>query len=873
MNNQAHWHTMDTQQVLEAVDASPQGLTAGEAQARLARDGENKLAEQKPRSWVSIFFAQFADIMVIVLFVAALISGLLGEWVDAAIIGVVILLNAILGTVQESRAEAALQALKSMSAPFARALRDGAVAHIPASELVAGDVVLIEAGDNIPADIRLLECASLKVEESALTGESVPVEKNCAPLEDAKAALGDRINMLYMSTIATYGRGVGVVVATGMHSQIGRIAGQLQQEKSEETPLQKKLKQITNILSIAVLVIAAVIFGVGLLGGRDVLDMFLTAVSLAVAAIPEGLVAVVTIVLAMGMQRMAKRGAIIRKLPAVETLGSTSVICSDKTGTLTRNRMRVVETWTGGAPGEAPQGSAALAPLYEAMGHCNDVRLGEADETIGDPTETALIDYLFEAKIWGAQDVLARSRTGEIPFDSERKRMSVVIAKDGRQRVLVKGAPDVLIARCDQLLDQGKPVPMDDAARSRANEAVDNMARRALRVLAFAYKDVQDVDTSDIDGTESSLTLVGLTGMIDPPRDEARDAIAICRRAGIQPVMITGDHKVAAVAIAQNLGILNDGMRAITGAELDQISDEALTEQVPEIGVYARVAPEHKSRIVRAWQQRGDIVAMTGDGVNDAPALKEADIGVGMGITGTDVSKGASDMVLTDDNFATIVKSVKEGRRIFDNIHKAVRFLLSSNAGEVIALFVATLLGWPLLAPVHILWVNLVTDTFPALALGVEPAEPGLMDRPPREASRPFFTGYTWTQVGILGALEGGLTLVAYAIGQAMGGAVCGTTMAFVTLGLTQLVAALGFFSEHDSIVTLKPRRHKMLLLALAGSALLQLVVVLLPPLRSIFSLTMLSGVQWLIVLGLMAAMLVFIELQKRVTRLLHQAE
>ena len=858
--SQQSWHTRTAEEALQLLKTGREGLTGAEAETRLTQYGPNKLEEGKRRSKLAIFLSQFKDFMIWVLIAAALISGFLGEWVDAAIIAVVVVLNAVMGTVQESKAEAALEALKAMSAPFAKVLRDGATGKIPAQELVPGDVVVLEAGDSVPADLRLLESNSLKVEESALTGESVPVEKDAACTAAEDAPLGDRLNLAYLGTAVTYGRAVGLVVGTGMNTEMGKIAHQLTSTEKEITPLQQKLNKLSNLLSYLVIGIAAVIFVVGLLRQQPWNESFLTAVSLAVAAIPEGMVAVVTIVLAMGMQRMAKQGAIIRRLPAVETLGSTDVICSDKTGTLTLNRMTVQQEWTGGAPSEH---------LYETMLHCNDSTAGDGS-FVGDPTETALLDYLVKLGVTTPEAVKARVRAGEIPFDSDRKLSTVVLDLDnGKKRVLVKGAPDVLLSRCDSRLTSDGVASLDD--RAPIEEANEQMARQALRVLAFGYKDVDSVDCSDVAGTESGLTFCGLVGMIDPPREEVKQAVAECRAAGILPVMITGDHKITASAIAEQLGILGDGRRAITGTELEQMSDDELYNQVRDIAVYARVSPEHKMRIVSAWQRRGKIVSMTGDGVNDAPALKAADIGVGMGITGTDVSKGASDMVLTDDNFATIVIAVREGRRIFDNIHKAVRFLLSSNCGEVITMFFASVAGLTILKPTHILWVNLVTDSLPALALGVEPEEPGVMNRPPRGKDTPFFTGRQWLRVGMTGLVEAALTVLAFYLGRRTGIANLDMTMAFITLALLQLFAALGFQSEHSSLFRMKPGEHPKLWLGLGVSALLQLVVLFVPPLRVAFDLVMIPAAQWAEILGMCLIMLLFTELQKWTARRRHE--
>ncbi len=849
------WYTLPIEIVCEELHSGTGGLQSSLAASRFTQGGPNQLISGERKTLLSIFLAQFADLMIWVLLGAAIISGLVGEWIDASIILVVVFLNAILGTVQESKAEAALDALQEMSAPTAQVVRDGVPQAIAARELVMGDWVLLEAGDSIPADLRLVESVALKVEESALTGESVPVEKGISPLGEENVPIGDQTNMAFMGTSVTYGRGSGVVVATGMQTQMGAIATQLTTVGNEITPLQQKLNQISRILSIGVLVIAVVVFAIGLAVGNQPLTMFLIAVSLAVAAIPEGLVAVVTIVLALGMSRMAGRGAIIRRLPAVETLGSTQVICSDKTGTLTQNKMTVQELW-----------SENKTLLTDAMGHCNDSRLGEGLETIGDPTETALLDFVLQNNVWIAEQVRQRKRLGEVPFDSQRKLSTVAIehpSGDGA-RVFVKGAPDVLIDRCVQ--EVGNPEGRLDSARvvqiERTNE---EMAKQGLRVLAFAYKDEVRTDFSHAEEVEENLTFIGLVGMIDPARPEAKEAIAQCRQAGILPVMITGDHKITAMAIAQEIGILTPGMQALTGKELETMTEDELEENVPRTAVYARVAPEHKSRIVSAWQKRGKTVAMTGDGVNDAPALKIADIGVGMGITGTDVSKQASDMVLTDDNFATIVSAVQEGRRIFDNIHKTVRFLLSSNAGEVIAILTATIWGWHLLSPVHILWINLVTDTLPAIALGMEPAELDVMERKPRDKKIPFLQKSDWVTIVTIGVVEAALALLAYVLG---GKGITGTTMAFLTLSLSQLFAAVGFQSERHSILRIKWREHPVLWLAFLGSALLQLVVMFVPQLRGIFDLVPLTAGQWLTVGGLCLGMLTFVELQKLVARL-----
>lgn len=854
------WYTLSGEECVARLNSGKDGLSSDEAAKRLAADGPNKLIEGKRKTMLGIFFAQFTDLMIWVLMAAAAVSFIFNHITDGVIILTVVLLNAVLGTVQESRAESALDALNKMSAPFAKVYRDGSLAKIPASEIVTGDIVAIEAGDSVPADMRLLESASIKAEESALTGESLPDEKFADLILGGDAPIGDRDNMLHMGTSVTYGRGTGVVVACGMATLMGGIADQLGSTKNELTPLQKQLNKISTVLSIGVLIIAAIIFCIGMLYGTDLLTNIMTAVSLAVAAIPEGLVAVVTIVLAMGMSRMAGRGAIIRRLPAVETLGSTQIICSDKTGTLTLNRMTVKKFWLQSESDTSDD--ARFEPLVQAMGHCNDSKLDEKGGAIGDPTETALIDYVLAHNNWSADQIRGRIRAGEIPFDSERKLSTVVVSRDGGYRIYVKGAPDVLLSRCSGL------TPQELAAAEAANA---DMAGQALRVLAFGYKDSTSADVSDIASTERDLTFCGLVGMIDPPRPEARDAVAACRSAGILPVMITGDHKITAVAIADSLGMLSDGRGALSGAELEALTDEQLDAKIADIGVYARVAPEHKTRIVRTWQKKGKIVSMTGDGVNDAPSLKAADIGVGMGITGTDVSKGASDMVLTDDNFATIVSAVGEGRRIFDNIHKTVSFLLSSNLGEVLAILIATLSGFTLLGATHILWVNLVTDTFPALALGSEPAESDVMERPPRDSRRPILSFSDWMRVLFIGAVEAALCLAAYWFGSQTD-AKTGTTMAFITLAFLQLFACIGFQSERHSILKLAPTKHPILWLALFGSAALQMVVLFVPFLRDAFNLTLLSGAQWGEIGLLCLAMLIVIEVQKLIIRFTHKS-
>lgn len=871
------WCSLSTDETCSLLKTDPQGLSTEEASARLKDFGPNQLEEKGKKSVVTIFLSQFKDLMIWVLIAAALITAYVsyaeGDFpIDTIIIAIVVLLNAVLGTVQEYKAEASLAALKKMAAPYARVMRNGTVKNIPASEVVIGDIVLLEAGDSIPADLRILESNSLKIEESALTGESKAVNKGTQTLADQdgrRVSLGDQTNMAFMGTNIVYGRGNGIVIATGMQTQIGKIAGQLSETKKETTPLQKKLNQISKYISVIVVFIAVAVFAIGWVTGQDLMRMFLTAVSLAVAAIPEGMVAAVTIVLALGMSRMAKRGALVRRLPAVETLGSTQVICSDKTGTLTQNRMTVQKMWVFKEIDDPH--SPDLKPLEEAFADCNDSRIDENGKPAGDPTENALLDYLLDNGLRTAEQLRERTRAGEIPFDSDRKRSTVAVQNEsGGVRIYVKGAAESIVRRSVSAFKDGSIVPLTEDMRRKILAANEEMAEKALRVLAFSFKDADSINPENMEETENGLIFCGLAGMIDPARPEVKETIETCRRAGITPVMITGDHKTTAVAIANDLGLLNDGRIAVTGADLEEMSDAELDKKITEIGVYARVSPEHKVRIVDAWQKRGKIVAMTGDGVNDAPALKRADIGVGMGITGTDVAKGTADMVLTDDNFATIVIAVKEGRGIFDNIHKTVSFLLSSNIGEVIAILTATILGFTLLSPIHILWVNLVTDTFPALALGIEPPEEDIMDRKPRDQKIPFLTGKQWTNIFMIGIVDALLTLVAYFIGSQVS-VQTGITMAFMTLGLIQLFVALGFQSERSSIFKIHPKEHPYLWLAFFGSAALQMIIALVPFLRDIFGLAALTLTQWAVILALCIIMLLFIELRKAVFRHIHK--
>ena len=779
------------EQVLQSLQTDPaQGLSAAEAARRLEQHGANVLREKKKKTNLQRFLDQFKDVMILILIAAAIVSFVIacvegnpGEFFEPALILLIVILNAVMGMLQESKAEKALDALKSMSAPHARVLRDGTEQIIDAASLVPGDIIRLEAGDFVPADARLLHSAGLKSEESALTGESVPSEKDAQEPVAADAALGDRVNMVFSGCSVTYGTATAVVTATGMQTEMGKIAGLLSGEEETQTPLQKKLASLGKILGFVALGACAIIFVVGLLNGIDVLEIFMTSVSLAVSAIPEGLPAIVTIVLSIGVQRMVKKNAIIRRLPAVETLGSASVICSDKTGTLTQNRMTLQKAYLDGAAEIIDSGDAAARTLVRTAALCCDGAVTfEADGTvthIGDPTETAIV---FAAHQFGdTKETLGAAfpRLAELPFDSDRKRMSVVVEHDGRKLAIVKGAFDGIAPLCTA------------GDTERARQVNDEMSRKALRVLAVAVREIDALpEVLAPETLEKDLTFLGLVGMIDPPREEARDAVAVCREAGIRPVMITGDHVVTASAIAKNLGILQDGDRAITGAELDAMSETELDAAVEQISVYARVSPENKIRIVKAWQKKNKVVAMTGDGVNDAPALKAADIGCAMGITGTDVAKGAADMTLTDDNFATIVDAVREGRGIYANIRKVVGFLLGTNIGEVITVFAAMLL-WhrsPLLS-MQLLWINLVTDSLPAIALGMEEVEPGVMRQKPKPKDEGIFAHGLGVRVVLQGLMFGILSLAAFWIGwQSTGDLAGGQTLAFMTLALSQVV-------------------------------------------------------------------------------------
>ncbi len=849
----------EKQTVLDLLKTDRNGLSMDEAAARLKERGMNKLAESRKKTVVQRFFEQMKDPMVIVLIAAAIISGIAAEIADAVIILMVVVLNSVLGVVQEGKAEKAIEALARMSSPYCRVRRNGHVIQVKSEEVVPGDVILLEAGDAVPADMRLIEASSLKIEEASLTGESVPTEKNsdAAATRDQDIPLGDRHNMAYMGTNVVYGRGEGVVVETGMSTEMGKIADIISRTDEEKTPLQKTLAGLSRILSICVLGISVFIFVFSVMrnggfSGGQVLDMFLLAISLAVAAIPEGLVAVVTVVLSIGVTKMSRRSAIIRKLTAVETLGCTQIICSDKTGTLTQNKMTVVDAF--GDTGR----------LAVSMALCSDAELSEdKSDVIGEPTECALVRYAYELGYDKTALDAAAPRAAEAPFDSMRKMMSTVHRDTaGRYVQYTKGAPDELLRKCGHMLSGSDVVPLTDELREMILGENRKMAEKALRVLGSAMKEMDALpDEISPDILEKDLTFIGLAGMIDPVRPEVKAAIEKCRAAGIKPVMITGDHRDTAVAIAKDLGIITDERQALTGTGLDKIPDEEFDRNVGNYAVYARVQPEHKVRIVSAWKKNGMITAMTGDGVNDAPALKTADIGVGMGITGTDVSKNVSDMVLADDNFATIVHAVEEGRRIYDNIRKAIQFLLSANFSEVAALFTATLLNFRLFTPIHILWINLVTDTFPAIALGMEDAEPDIMERPPRRADEGVLAGGMAAGVIYQGLAVAVLTLASFYIGYRQSH-VTGMTMAFLTLSLCEVFHSINMRSQLKSIFRLKTH-NRYLIGAMILSVVLTLAVIYIPGLNTIFNLIALSPANLAAGTGLALLIIPVVELVK----------
>ena len=863
--------------VFKEVQSSPSGLSSKEAASRLEKYGANTLQEGKKKSLLEKFVDQFKDFMILVLLVAAVVSMFAHQGdpdpTDAIIILAVVLLNAVLGVFQESKAEEAIEALKKMASPVASVLRDGHVEHIKGEDIVVGDVVILEAGDVVPADMRLFEVNTVKIEESALTGESVPVDKDLVIPAGDEVGIGDRTNMAFSSTNVTYGRAVGVVTSTGMNTEVGKIANMLANTEEGKTPLQENQDALGKWLTIMILVIAVIIFLVGMLRGNEWTHMLLTAIAIAVAAIPEGLPAISTIILALGTQKMAQRNAIVRKLPAVETLGGVEIICSDKTGTLTLNQMTVEKMVYDNEIHDASEEISKDNIALRVMNLANDTKISQDNSLLGDPTETAMVQYGLDKNYDVREELVNIPRIAEVPFDSTRKLMTTIHQlEDGKYLVATKGAPDMLLDRVTKIEKHGQVSAFTEDDRTTLMKLNKEMATQALRVLAMAYKVIDTLpETVDTDSIEHDLIFAGLVGMIDPERKEAAAAIKVAQSAGIRTIMITGDHRDTAQAIAKRLGILRpdqeDGV--LTGGELNDISDEELERTVDTYSVYARVSPEHKVRIVKAWQKNGKVVSMTGDGVNDAPSLKQADIGVGMGITGTEVSKGASDMVLADDNFETIVVAVEEGRKVFANIQKAVQYLLSANFGEVMTMFVATMAGWSILEPIHILWINLVTDVFPAIALGLEEAEADIMNHPPRGKGSNFLSNGVLPSIFYQGFFEGGITLFVfwYATHIANWGNPVGETMAFATLGLIQLFHAFNVKSVYKSLGTVGAFKNKMFNYAILVSAVMLLSVMVIPGLTTVFDVAILTAEQWLFVVGAAFSIVPIVEIAKAIMR------
>lgn len=882
--SKALFYTQGVEEVLKSLDTSIDGLSTAQAKERLDAYGYNELDEGEKRSLLSKFIDQFKDLMIIILLVAAALS-IITEGrhglTDACIIFAVVVLNAAFGVYQEGQAEAAIEALKNMSSPMARVRRDGNVVEIDSRELVPGDIVLLEAGDVVPADMRLIEAASLKIEEAALTGESVPVEKDITETVEAEAGIGDRVNMCYQNSNVTYGRGTGVVTNTGMYTEVGKIADMLANADESQTPLKQSLEQLSKTLTYLIIAIALVTFLVSVfIRGEQPLEGLMVAVALAVAAIPEGLPAIVTILLSLGTTTLAKRNAIVRKLPAVETLGSTEIIASDKTGTLTMNQMTVEKVYTNGQLQNADAELGADNTTLRIMTFANDTKVDPDGKLIGDPTETALVQFGLDHNFDVREVLKSEPRVAELPFDSDRKLMSTIHKEpDGSYFVAVKGAPDQLIKRVTRIEINGEVRPITDEDKQAILAVNKDLAKQALRVLMMAYKTTSEIPTLESEVVESDLIFSGLVGMIDPERPEAAEAVRVAKEAGIRPIMITGDHQDTAEAIAKRLGIIdpNDTEdRVITGAELNELSDEEFQKVFKQYSVYARVSPEHKVRIVKAWQNEGKVVAMTGDGVNDAPSLKTADIGIGMGITGTEVSKGASDMVLADDNFATIIVAVEEGRKVFSNIQKSIQYLLSANMAEVFIIFFATLFGWDVLQPVHLLWINLVTDTLPAIALGVEPAEPGIMTHKPRGRQSNFFDGGVFGAIMYQGVFQTILVLAVYGWGlvfpehhtQAEIHADA-LTMAYATLGLIQLLHAFNVKSVYQSVFKVGLFRNKTFNWAIPVAFILLMATIVVPGFNNLFHVSHLSFTQWLAVMVGSFLIVVLVEIVKAIQRAL----
>lgn len=876
------WYSKRNDDVISELGTNPtSGLSTSEANKRLGHYGPNEFSNHKKPSVWNLFFGQINSMLIYILIAAALISLVVGEYSDASIIVIVILLNAVIGVIQESKAEKALEELKKMSTPRAIVRRDGTNREIPSEQLVPGDIVIIDAGRFIPADLRLIETANLKIEESTLTGESVPVDKDANWQPDNELVpIADQRNMAFMSTLSSYGRGIGVVVNTGMKTEIGKIAGLLGEQKREPTPLQIKLAELGKILGIGAILVSAVIFFIGYFQGRAPLDIFLIAVSLAVAAIPEGLPAIVTIVLALGVQRMIKQRAVVRKLPAVETLGAVSVICSDKTGTLTQNKMTVTKIFVNGKY-KSMNALKIENPyeklFFEVMALCNDAVVTNEEQS-GDPTEIALVAAARHVGIDKQQIYKTYKRVNEIPFDSDRKRMTTVHRYGERHLVLVKGALESILPITAHIILNGQKIPFTPNEAEKIKSQANDMSNESLRVLAIAYKETADVFDENL---ENELILLGLTGMIDPPREEVKAAIAQCKDAGIKTIMITGDHQKTAFAIAKELGIASDEKETITGHDLDQLSERELIDQVNKIRVFARVSPEHKVKIVKALKENGEIASMTGDGVNDAPSLRQADVGVAMGMSGTDVAKGAADIVLTDDNFSTIVAAVEEGRNIYQNIKKSILFLLSCNLGEIITLFFAILVGWPApLTAVHILWINLITDTLPAISLGLDPDDPDVMKEKPRSVKESIFAHGSGTFTLVNGALIGFITLFAFIAGLAIyteadsifsinfaqipeDALIHAQTMAFITLSISQLFHSLNLRNDDKSIFQVGKLTNKVLLAAILLGIMIQAALVNIPLFNQIFEIKTLLFKDWLLVLVLSLLPIIFNELWK----------
>ena len=839
------------------------GLDSKEATNRIKKDGENVIKDNNKKSNIAKFLAQFNDFMVIILLIAGFISFLTSflqgekDFLDTIIIVLIVFLNAVLGFMQENKAEKALEALKKMSSPKANVIRNGVLQKIDSTGLVIGDIIVINSGDYISADARLVECNNLKVEEASLTGESIPIEKNIDTINIENSSIGDRKNMIYSGTLAINGKAKGIVTATGMQTEIGKIAHMIINQVDEQTNLQKKLGETGKILGIGALVICFGIFFIGLFRKIPPSEMFMTSVSLAVASIPERLPAIVTIMLAIGVEKMVKRNAIIRKLPAVEALGSATVICSDKTGNLTQNKMEVIKVYT-----------KDRQKLYSMASLCNNVEIGLENKLIGEPTEIALMEIAIKNGVYKNKEEQVLPRVNEIPFDSKRKMMTTIHRNKTGYKIITKGAIDVLLERCTYYYENGEKQPLTDNKKREILRENMSMAKDALRVLAICYKDSEtyvDINSTNI---EKNLIFLGMVGMIDPPREETYDAVMKCKKAGIKPVMITGDHIETAKAIGKKIGILRKDGLAITGSDLDNISEQELCENIYKYDLFARVSPEHQVRIVKAFKKRGNIVAMTGDGVNDAPALKTADIGCAMGITGTDVAKGASDIILADDNFSTIVDAVKEGRAIYENIKKSVHFLLSSNIGEIITILISLLIGFksPLVA-IQLLWVNLVTDSLPAIALGIDPPDTSLMDGRVKKSKTGIFTKDRWTRISIEGMMIGSLALLSYAIGTVVfGKEIIGSTMAFATLSISQLVHAFNLKTE-KSIFSINLFNNPYLIGSLIIGIFLQVAVIMVPTLSNIFKVVPLNSIQWLVVIVLCIMPIVIVEIEKLLTR------